>query len=294
MDVNDHRDDLLGRLILPVREGVGFNPGGVSRWMRRRHRWGVAFAAGSCFAGIACIMVGLVLSSRGGPMLQTIIIGASLPFLGGLGSVVVLVGSRRRERAASEAASGQACPSCLYDLSAERVERCSECGQRVIYEALPVLWAGASWRRAWSGRVDGATGFSASGLSVFEARARRWGLVLSLLIPLVFFVPWQAVFHGASGLTLGARVGWGALATLVAALAVLVPVFVLLIRKKKHLERALRATGGLSCPACLADLSGGAVGACPECGQRVEYATLQNSWRVRMRVLGIGSRGSES
>jgi hypothetical protein len=255
-----------------------------------------AFAAGSCFVGIACIMVVWFLSSRRRAMLQTIIIGASaIPLIGGAWVGCSCSGeARRRERAASDAASGHACPSCLYDLSAERVERCSECGQRVIYEALPVLWAGASWRRAWSGRVDGATGFSASGLSVFEARARRWGLVLSLLIPLVFFVPWQAVFHGASGLTLGARVGWGALATLVAALAVLVPVFVLLIRKKKHLERALRATGGLSCPACLADLSGGAVGACPECGQRVEYATLQNSWRVRMRVLGIGSRGSES
>jgi hypothetical protein len=283
----DPRDDLLGRLIEPVRESVGFNPGGVSRWMRRRHRWAGVFIGVFCVAGFGCFVALFVSIGRGGAVLSLAIGGASLPVLGGVLAMVALTRARRQERSAADAACGYACPNCLYDLSAERVERCSECGQRVIYDGLPVLWEGASWRRAWSDPVDKSTGFSRAGLSAWEVVMRRWSRALSLLIPVVCFAPWQTVFHGLGSLAVGVRTGLGGVATVVAMVVLLGPVFVLMFRKKKQLERALRASGGLACPACLHDLSGASVERCPACGQRVEYATLARSWRVRMRVLGI-------
>jgi hypothetical protein len=255
----DPRDDLLGRLIEPVRESVGFNPGGVSRWMRRRHRWAGVFIGVFCVAGFGCFVALFVSIGRGGAVLSLAIGGASLPVLGGVLAMVALTRARRQERSAADAACGYACPNCLYDLSAERVERCSECGQRVIYDGLPVLWEGASWRRAWSDPVDKSTGFSRAGLSAWEVVMRRWSRALSLLIPVVCFAPWQTVFHGLGSLAVGVRTGLGGVATVVAMVVLLGPVFVLMFRKKKQLERALRA--GL--PGVSARSVGGVCGAVP-------------------------------
>ena len=176
----DRPDYTSGMVVQPVRAGVGFTSGGVSRWMRRRQGWLAAVVVVACIAGLAVFVAGFVVPGSAWVMRAVFFGGVLIPVLIGAASFAVLARARGRERAAAASASGYACPNCLYDLSAEPVERCSECGQRVIYEGLPVLWENASWRWMARGRVDGNTGFSATGLSVFEVRAQRWALSLSL------------------------------------------------------------------------------------------------------------------
>ncbi len=271
-------------------DGIGFVPNGLSRWMARRQRVFIAMLFVSGLLGLIVLggtIVGLLSGSGGTGRIVWMFVAPMISLMGAGFASVLWMRATHRQRRAVEEASGHACPNCLYDLSADAVSRCPECGQRVEYDALPVLWAGTRVRGGLGSGVDPETGFGDAGLSAWEIAMRRWGWALALLIPVVSFGPWQLVFHGLGSRSLGARAGLGALATVVAMVALLGPVFVLLFRKKKLLERVLRATGGLACPACLHDLSGASVGACPECGQRVDYAMLAPSWRVRMRVLGI-------
>ena len=283
--------------------GVGFTSNGFSRWEVRRYR-----AAMGLILLLELVAITVQLGSLGfmssratsaHPMMPSFGV-MMLIFLGpnALIAVVCLYLIASTRGAVREAArkGGYACPGCLYDLSADRVDRCPECGQHVEYDMLPTLWT-----RKVRGRFFGSggtrfdeTGFDQSGRSRYEYRAGRLLILLSLMIPLGLFGPMMALQYRVPGLTKNWSPGFTLLMELLVSLLGLAvfagPLFFLLNRRLKRLRRALSGSGGRACPACLYDLSTGATDQCPECGQRVDPETLGRMWSVKMKMLGIEKR----
>ncbi len=280
--------------------GVGFATNGLSRWEVRRYR--AAFGLFLLLELITILVQLVVLDylSRGAtsshPTMPSFPV-MMLIFVGPNALVVILclyvIGSTRGAVREAARRGGYACPGCLYDLSADRVERCPECGQHVEYDMLPTLWTRKVRRRfLWSRetRFD-ETGFDSAGRSRYEGRARRLAMWMSLLVPLGAFGPMMIVQHGMPGLKSGWSMGFTLMVEILASVLGLVvfagPLFFLLNRRMKRLRRALEVSGGMACPECLCDLSDGPVERCPDCGQAVDYATLGRMWSVKMKMLGI-------
>ena len=187
---------------------------------------------------------------------------------------------------------GYACPNCLFDLSGNAVERCGECGQHVMHSALPELWAK---QRNWRGtkkKEFGLTGFDTRGLSWFEARLRRY----QVLVGFVFIIPIfgsQYLVEYLEAVLGGSYSSWIFPIFIVCLIVIAGPYVMFLLKKSARLKGSLRESGGMSCPRCLHDLSGAEVDRCPECEQFVEYATLGQKWAVRMKVLKIEPGGGD-
>lgn len=290
------------------KDDVGVLPNGMSRWLARRQ-----FAA---FGVMISVAIGMTLVSylnvASGPTPMPLPTPTQVPvgavpvtgvtpfwlmmaapgvtiLVSMFGLAYMFIAHRRAKRVVAET-GGLLCPSCLYDLSGGAVEWCSECGQRVEYDALPGLWIqNTSVRGSMGGTAQ--TGFNKAGLSGYEVRARLWGFLLAVLVPLASFVPMQFFTFGSSGGSMPVRV-LGSIGVPVLLMVVVLGPFLLFINRKfQRLKRALRESGGVACPRCLHDLSGAEVDRCPECEQRVDYATLGRLWAVRMKVLRIGSDG---
>jgi len=201
-----------------------------------------------------------------------------------LGGVVYTVFIQRHAKKTAASCSGFACPRCLYDLSADETDRCSECGQRVVHAALPLLWMMGK-KEDGCGEFE-ETGFDKNGRSRVEIRWGRLGMVLWLLFFVgIFFPQWVKLPSGWFG---GNRFLSGFLSSAIVMGGLLVIVIFFGLRSRRLLGDALWASGGMACPKCLHDLSGVEVSRCPECGQIVDYATLGKKWAVRMKVMRLG------
>lgn len=277
------------------KDDVGVLPNGMSRWLARRmlSAFGVLFVVA---LGTSAVLGWHVMAPRAstaagavpaaGPLPMWVVM--SLPIvtlLVGVVCMVVAFGAQRRAKRVVAAAGGYVCPTCLYDLSARAVDRCSECGQCVQHEALPNLWAQSTSIRASVAGGAAETGFNHAGLSVYEVRARRWGMVLPLLVPLASFGPGMFIEFDSDGGPVSERMLSSMLIPIASLVVFVGPVLVLLATRLRRLKRVLRVSGGVACPRCLADLSGGEVSRCPACEQAVDYGSLGKIWAVRMKVL---------
>ena len=231
------------------------------------------------------------------PMWFTIVLSVG-NLLFGVGVVFFVLIARRHAKRVSVDADGYACPNCLYDLSSGPVDRCTECGQRVVYAALPTLWGVADAEGMSAGDLA-STGFSRSGLSAFERRLSRSGFVVAMvwISSVVFADEVQEWLLGEDQRGfLALLIGYAPFVVVCA------PICLVLVLRMQRLKRRVCESGGLSCPSCLEDLSGEPVMGCPACGQRVDYGSLAAAWAVRMKVLRIeplvgecaGESGSES
>lgn len=283
------------------KNGVGFTSNGASRWEWRRFRLAFFLMLGLSLLGFVVMQAGIrwvartsaALPSGGMPSMWPTMLVVVGPSVVAPAVFLLMLFSSGRAKKSAESVGGYACPNCLHDLSAAPVERCSECGQRVVYDALPTLWTRKVKRRFFGSsetRFD-ETGFDERGLSRFESRTRAAGMLVAVLVPLGAFGPSAVVDYLSMNTAIEA--GWiggpwrGSLLGLLGILVCVGPLMVFSVRRTKQLRRSLAMSGGVSCPRCLADLSGSAEGPCSWCGQRVARDGMKRLWRVRMMTLGM-------
>jgi len=292
------------------KNGVGFSSNGASRWEWRRHRVAFASLIGLMLSGLVVQLVTLELITppavpNSGQPIRTpsywpmVTAFVFVPYVLPVVVFFGLMAGIGRARNAAKAAGGYACPNCLHDLSAVPVERCPECGQRIVHGALPTLWTRKVRRRFFASRETrfDETGFDGQGLSRYEAKGREMGGLVAVLVPLGAFVPIVGVEYAAehTGIDVAWAQGWAASFALPAAglLIFAGPLLAYLLWRGLRLRRALRASDGVACPRCLRDLSRAETEACPGCGQRVLREELKRAWRVRMMAMGMAAAGED-